>query len=55
MNRDFRQLIHISFRVAAELGEEYMNGLRASRAAIERNVTDNLYIRHIQPLFLGGN
>ncbi len=54
MNRDFRQLIHISFRVAAEMGEEYMTGLHASRAAIERNVTENLYLRHIQPLFIGG-
>jgi hypothetical protein len=52
-NRDFRQLVHISFRVAAEMGDEYKNSLIKSRKSIEENVTENLYVRHIQPLFLG--
>ncbi len=53
MNKDFRQLVHISFRVAAEMGEEYITALKAARQTIEAHVTDNLYERHILPLFIG--
>jgi hypothetical protein len=52
-NRDLRQLVHIGFRIAAELGEEFREELLRSRRAIERNVTDNLFLRHVQALFLG--
>jgi tagaturonate epimerase len=50
---DLRQFLHVSFRIAAEAGEGYMNMLRRCRGAIERNVTTNLYDRHIKPLFIG--
>ena len=53
LNLDFRQLVHIAFRIAAEMGEEYIAGLQNARGVIEQNVTDNLFIRHLQPLFLG--
>ncbi|MCX7984507.1 MAG: tagaturonate epimerase family protein [Bacteroidetes bacterium] len=53
-NKDFRQLIHISFRIAAEMGAEYISALHAARHIIEEHVTENLYVRHIKPLFLGG-
>ena len=53
-NRDFRQLVHIAFRIAAELRKEFGEELRRSRHAIERNVTENLSLRHIQPLFVRG-
>lgn len=53
LNKDFRQLVHISFRVAAEMGNEYFDALKAARQSIEAHVTENLYVRHIQPLFLG--
>jgi hypothetical protein len=52
-NRDLRQLVHIGFRIAAEMGEEFREALLRSRSPIERNVTDNLFLRHIRPLFLG--
>ncbi len=48
-----RQLVHIGFRVAAEMGERYRSLLRTYRGEIEANVTTNLYDRHIMPLFLG--
>lgn len=47
----FRQFIHVSFRVAAELGAGYLEALETHREIIARNVRDNLLIRHIQPLF----
>ena len=50
-NLHFRQLIHVSFKVAAEMGERYLEALRANQAIIARNVTTNLFDRHIVPLF----
>ncbi len=48
---DFRQLLHVSYRVAAEMGEEYTAALAACQPSIAKNVTENLYERHIKPLF----
>ena len=50
-NPHFRQFIHVAFRIAAELGTRYTDALRAHDAVIGRNVTENLYRRHILPLF----
>ena len=50
---NFRQLLHIAFRVAAEMGPRFEEQLSACRREIEANVTANLYDRHIAPLFLG--
>ena len=48
---EFRQFIHVSFRIAAEMGARYLDALKANEAIIARNVTANLYERHILPLF----
>jgi hypothetical protein len=50
-NLHFRQLIHVSFKVAAEMGSRYTDALKANEAIIARNVTANLYERHILPIF----
>jgi hypothetical protein len=50
---DFRQFVHVSFRVAAEMGERYLLLLRECRGRVEDNVTTNIFERHLQPLFLG--
>jgi hypothetical protein len=50
-NLHFRQLLHVSFKVAAEMGDRYLEALRANQAIIARNVTGNLFDRHIVPLF----
>ena len=50
-NPDFRQLIHVGFKVAAELGDRYLDALEANEAIIARNVTHNLFARHLQPIF----
>jgi len=49
----FRQLVHISFRIAAEKRGQYLDLLRANRQSVEARVCDNLLRRHIEPLFLG--
>jgi len=51
-NLHFRQLVHVSFKVAAEMGNRYLEALRANQAIIARNVTGNLFDRHILPLFV---
>lgn len=52
-NIHFRQLVHISFRIAAERRAQYLPLLQAHRASIETHVSNNILKRHIQPLFLG--
>jgi hypothetical protein len=52
-DRNLRQLVHISFPLAARQRERYLDLLRANRASIEAHVSDNLFKRHMEPLFLG--
>jgi hypothetical protein len=50
-NLNFRQLIHVGFKVAAEMKERYTDALKANEAIIARNVTENLFERHILRIF----
>jgi len=52
-NPSFRQLLHVGFKVAAKLGKRYTDLLDVHRDVISRNVTENLFDRHIAPVFLG--
>ena len=52
-NPSFRQLLHVGFKVAAKMGDRYVKALEANEDVVARNVTTNLFERHIQPLFLG--
>jgi hypothetical protein len=52
-NIHFRQMLHISFKLAAEKQPQYLALLKSNRASIESHVTDNILKRHIEPLFLG--
>jgi tagaturonate epimerase len=54
-NPSLRQLLHVGFKVAAKMGRRYLDLLEANEAVIARNVTENLYDRHIVPVFLGAN
>ena len=51
-NPSLRQLLHVGFKVAAKMGPRYLELLEANKEVIAKNVTDNLYTRHIAPLFL---
>jgi len=51
-NSHVRQLLHVGFKVAAKMGDRYLKMLESCEESISRNVTTNLYSRHIQPLFL---
>jgi hypothetical protein len=50
-NPHLRQFLHVSFKIAAELGDRYLGALRASRTSVSRNVTENILTRHMLPLF----
>jgi len=52
-NPNFRQLLHVSFKVAAKFGDRYLNALETHEGVIARNVTENLFARHLKPLFQG--
>jgi hypothetical protein len=52
-NADFRQLLHVGFKVAAKMGHRYYDLLSLYQATIAKNVTGNLYRRHVRPLFFG--
>ena len=50
-NSDLRQLLHVGFKVAAKLGPKYLMFLDQFARTIGKNVTENLYERHIKPVF----
>jgi tagaturonate epimerase len=49
-NPNFRQLLHVSFKIAAKIGERYRKALKKHEAIIARNVTENLFGRHMKLL-----
>ncbi len=54
-NASFRQLLHVGFKIAAKKGRRYLDLLEANEPVVAKNVTENLYDRHIAPVFLGRN
>ena len=52
-NPSLRQLLHVGFKVAAKMGPRYLKLLEANEPVIAKNVTENLFDRHIAPVFLG--
>lgn len=51
-NADLRQLLHVGFKIAAQLGDTYIQALHDNSAVVAKNVTGNLLERHMKPLFL---
>ncbi|MBX9624268.1 MAG: tagaturonate epimerase family protein [Gemmataceae bacterium] len=52
-NPHLRQLVHVGFKVAAQMGDRYLRAVEAHETTIARNVTGNLWDRHLKPLFVG--
>jgi len=50
-NPNFRQLLHIAYKLAAEMGNRYTDAIDLNRDVIARNVGENLLLRHITPVF----
>ena len=50
-NPSMRQLLHVSYKIAAELGDEYLPALEKHTDVIGAQITENLGARHINRLF----
>ncbi len=48
---NFRQLIHVAYKVAAEYGDVYINHLNTNAEMVGQQVFENIYVRHISRLF----
>ena len=51
-NVNFRQLLHVGYKVASKMGKSYLDALKSNEDVISKNVTENIFHRHIEPLFL---
>ena len=51
-NQHFRQLLHIAFKLAAKEGIRYTDLLKSNWEVVGRNVTENLYNRHLKRIFI---
>jgi hypothetical protein len=54
-NRHFRQLLHVGYKIAAKMGDRYLHALNECEDSVSKNVTMNLYDRHLKPLFVNGS
>ena len=51
-NLNFRQLLHVAYKIAAEMGTRFLDAMDKYEDIIAENVTENIYERHIKPLFI---
>jgi hypothetical protein len=51
-NPNLRQLLHVSFKIAAKMGDRFLDAVKSNEEIIARGVTANLFERHIRPVFL---
>ena len=51
-NPNLRQLMHVGYKAAAEMGARYRDAVTAAETIVGAAVTRNLLERHIRPLFL---
>ena len=51
-NANVRQLLHVGFKIAAQMGDRYLDALKENDEVISECVTHNLLERHIKPLFV---
>ncbi len=54
-NPHVRQLLHVGYKIAAQKGNRYLDALKRHEAFVSKNVTENLYERHLKPLFIGND
>ncbi len=50
-NPDLRQFLHVSFKIAAKMGDRFTGAVLDNEALIADGVTENLFERHIRPVF----
>ena len=50
-NLHFRQMLHLSYKIAAEMQNRFLDALAKYENIIAPNVSANIYERHIRPVF----
>ncbi len=50
-HKGFRQLIHVGYKVAAEMGDDFLAMVRLNSDIVAEQVTTNIFDRHIKRLF----
>jgi tagaturonate epimerase len=50
-NPNFRQLIHVGYKVASEMGNRYTDLLKKYKEVVGQCVEENIYERHLKRLF----
>jgi tagaturonate epimerase len=48
-----RQLIHVAYKLAAAMGNRFTDALNKHETIIAAGVAENIYKRHVRPLFFG--
>lgn len=43
----------MSFKLAAKAGARYLDLLKKNEEIVRKQVTENIYDRHLKPLFIG--
>ncbi|MHC4720420.1 MAG: tagaturonate epimerase family protein [Planctomycetota bacterium] len=51
-NANLRQFLHVAYKIAAEMGTDYFEALKKHERIIAQKVTENIYRRHIKPIFM---
>jgi hypothetical protein len=51
-NPHFRQLIHVAYKIAAEYQNVYVQMIKANEEIVGKQVTENLWERHIRRIFV---
>ena len=44
--------LHVGYKIASKLENKYLDVLKNNEEIISKNVTENIFSRHIEPLFL---
>ncbi len=52
-NPHMRQMLHVGYKVAAQMGDDFYRALDEHAEVIGPSVTENLFERHLKPIFLG--
>ena len=51
-NPSFRQLLHVGYKIAAQMGTRFSDALEKHEDIIAQNVAENIYQRHVRPIFM---
>ena len=50
-NLNFRQLLHVAYKLAANRGSTYTTALQQNKQIVAKQVTENIFERHIKRMF----